>query len=159
MLRDDDVNERMRKMHKQEGFTLIELITVMVIVGILAVSALPRFFERSTFESRGFYDQTLSVLRYAQKSAIAQHRFVCVAFTANSITLTYGADATCGSNLTSPLGVTPYVVAVPNGSGITLSGYADFNFDALGRASPGQNITVSGNAIPIIVEAETGYVH
>lgn len=141
----------------QRGFTLTELITVMVIVGILAVAALPRFFDRNVFDSRAYYDQVISTLRYAQKTAIAQHRFVCVAFTASSITLTYGATNACGSDLTSPAGVTPYTVTAP--SGVTLSNGVDFYFDALGKASAAQDIAVSGYATRIFVVAETGYVH
>lgn len=142
----------------QRGFTLTELITIMVIIGILAVAALPRFFDRNVFDSRGYYDQVISTLRYAQKTAVAQHRFVCVAFAADSITLTHGTTNACGSDLTSPAGVTPYTVTAP--SGVTLSGGAAFYFDALGRASPpGQDITVSGYPAHIFVVAETGYVH
>ncbi len=91
----------------QRGFTLTELITVMVIVGILAAVVMPRFFERNVFDSRAFHDQVVSTLRYAQKAAIAQHRFVCVAFTANSVDLTYGDNSNCavaGGALASPSG-------------------------------------------------------
>ena len=70
----------MRALRTVAGFTLIELITVLILVGILAVTALPRMFDRNTFESRGFFDETKSILRYAQKSAIAQRRDVCVTF-------------------------------------------------------------------------------
>ncbi len=140
----------------QRGFTLTELIAIIVIGGILAAVALPRFFDRSVFDSRGFYDQVISTLRYAQKAAVAEHRFVCVAFAADSITLTYGATAACGNALTTPTGQTPYTVTAPGG--VTLSGGTAFNFDALGRASAAQSITVSGYATPILVDAETGYV-
>ncbi len=155
----------------QRGFTLAELITVIVILGILAAVAAPRFFDRGMFDSRGFYDQVISTLRYAQKTAVAQHRFICVAFTSNrTITLTYDPvspsalhpAATCpGSALTSPAGQTPYTVTSPT-TDVTMSGYADFNFDALGRPSfvAAQIITVSGYATtPITIEAGTGYVH
>ena len=47
------------------GFSMVELIAVMIIAGILAAMALPRFFDRNIFESRGFHDQVISTLRYA----------------------------------------------------------------------------------------------
>lgn len=142
----------------QRGFTLVELITIMVILGILAAMAAPRFFDRNVFDSRGFYDQVVSTLRYAQKAAIAQHRFVCVAFTANSVTLTTGATAACGTNLTGPTGQSPYSVSSNNASFTAIPGA--FYFDALGRPSAAQSITVSGYTSNLItVEMETGYVH
>ncbi|MBI5658357.1 MAG: prepilin-type N-terminal cleavage/methylation domain-containing protein [Nitrosomonadales bacterium] len=147
------------------GFTMVELITIIVITGILAATVAPRFFNRNAFDSRGFYDQVISTLRYAQKAAIAQRRFVCVAFTANSITLTYdpvapGAThtaAACSANLTGPTGLSPHAVSSNNASFAAIP--AAFNFDAHGRASAAQSIAVSGYAAPIAVESETGYVH
>jgi MSHA pilin protein MshC len=152
------------------GFTMIELITVMLVIGILAAFAAPRLFD-NTFESRGFYDQALSTLRYAQKAAIAQNQFVCASFTANSVNLTYGTNSNCtiaAGALASPSG-TPYPLT---GSNATFSSFpaAGFSFDALGRPynigdTPPvstfvkQQITVSGYANAVTVEAETGYVH
>ncbi|MBI3902370.1 MAG: prepilin-type N-terminal cleavage/methylation domain-containing protein [Nitrosomonadales bacterium] len=143
----------------QSGFTMIELISIMVIVGILAAIAAPRFFSSNVFDSRGFYDTAISTLRYAQKEAIAQHRFVCVAFAANSITLTYGATNACGSNLTGPDGNTPYTVS--SSKAVFAPTPAAFSFDALGQPSFNANlsITVNGYASAITVEARTGYVH
>ena len=150
------------------GFTLVEMVTTIIILGILAAMAAPRFFDRDTFESRGFYDQVISTLRYAQKAAIAQRRFVCAAFSANSVTLTYDpvapssshlAMTACpgGSNLTGPTGVVPYSVSSSTASFTALP--AAFYFDALGKPSASGVIAVSGYATPITVEAETGYVH
>ena len=141
----------------QRGFTMTELITVMVIIGIIAAIAVPRFFDRGSFDSRGFYDQTIATLRYAQKAAIAQHRFVCVMITGgNTLALTQGAANTCGGILTNPAGSSSYSVTAP--SGVTVSNVA-FYFDALGKPSAAQDITVSGYATHVIVEEETGYVH
>jgi MSHA pilin protein MshC len=147
------------------GFTLVELITVMVIAGILAVAAIPRFIGHAAFDSRAFYDRTISTLRYAQKLAIAERRFVCVGIASNVITLTYDetarsavhtAAACPGSALTNPAtGATPYTVTAP--AGVTVDAVT-FNFDALGSTAATQTITVSGYG-DVIVEAGTGYVH
>jgi len=139
------------------GFTLIELIMVMVIVGILALVVIPRFFDNDVFQSRGFADQVQASLRYAQKEAIAQHRFVCVAFTSNSISLTIGPTTACGTALTSPAGGA-YVINAPSGIAFAATP-TNFNFDALGSPSVAQTIGIAGAANSITIEAETGYVH
>jgi MSHA pilin protein MshC len=150
-------------MMRQSGFTLVELIVVMMIVGILAVAAIPRFFDRDAFDSRGFKDETIAALRYAQKAAIAQRRTVCVAFTATSTTLTYvstagSSDCTSASGLAGPNGASPYQVT-PRSSSIIYSPVpANFYFSPLGRASAGQSIQVTGTTGSIVVEQETGYV-
>lgn len=145
----------------QGGFTLVELVMTMIIIGIIAAVAAPRFFGTDVFQSRGFADRVQASLRYAQKVAVAQHRFVCVAFTASSITLTINAAASCpGGNLASPSGDTTYSITAP--SNVTFSVTpTGFYFDALGKPSfaSNQSISISGATNTITVEAETGYVH
>jgi len=46
----------------------------IAVVGILAITAMPRFANKADFDARGFFDGTLSILRYAQKSAVAPTR-------------------------------------------------------------------------------------
>ncbi len=139
------------------GFTLVELVITMIVVGILAAVVMPRFADRTVFESRGFQDETISLLHYAQKAAIAQRRYVCVAFTATGASLSSGASSSCGSPLTGPNGATPFAVAARSGTGYDTTP-SDFYFDAAGRPSAGQSFTVTGSG-SITVEAETGYVH
>ena len=146
----------------QRGFTLVELVMTIVILGIIAAVAAPRFFDNNVFQSRGFADQVQATLRYAQKEAIAQRRNVCVALTASTISLTIasasGATSACDSPLPVPsaLPATPNQISAP--SGVTMTYFsANFNFDALGRTPAVQPISIGGTSI--VVEAETGYVH
>jgi len=164
----------------QLGFTLIELIMVIVMLGILAVFAAPRMFNSGDFYARGFHDETLALLRYAQKTAIAQRRMVCVAFTS-------GPPASAILSIASLAGPSPCDTALigpnknctdgtPTGSkgcitakpGILYStGPASLNFDGLGQPvnSAGVPLTsiapiqVSSAAKSITVEVATGYVH
>jgi MSHA pilin protein MshC len=53
------------------GFTLIELVTSIVLIGILSAIAAPRFFDSNDFAERGYADEVASTLRLARKVAIA----------------------------------------------------------------------------------------
>ncbi len=144
------------------GFTLVELVMIMVILGIISITVLPKFWNNSTFYSHGFSKQLLATLRYAQKTAIAQHRLVCVnlaATTPATVTLNIASlntDTSCSIALNLP-GSSSNVLTAP--SGITLTPATTVNFDALGRPSTSASISVPGVSDTIIIEVETGYVH
>ncbi|MGZ4956143.1 MAG: GspH/FimT family pseudopilin [Methylobacter sp.] len=138
------------------GFTLIELIVVIIIIGILAVSVLPRFADQSTFAARGFHDETLSLLRYAQKIAIAQRRTVCVALNAAGVTMTIDtntpADGICNTS--------PVLPNTPRGGSGLAGSVTAFQFTSLGNTNQAANVTITiANSTNITVEAATGYVH
>src|SRR5580698_6612354 len=54
-----------------KGFTLVELVIVMTVIGILAVTLGPRFFTQSVFSQRGYADELAAALRFAQKAAVS----------------------------------------------------------------------------------------
>ena len=144
----------------ERGFTLVELIVTMIVVGILAVAVIPRFANRADFDARGFYDGTLSMLRYAQKAAVAQRRQVCVDFTAADITLTIASifGGACDTNLTGPDGVAPYTLAVPASLNFVLP--ANFSFLPSGAAPASPTIAVAGmSGKTITVDAVSGNVY
>lgn len=149
-----------KKLWCQAGFTLVELVVMITIIGIIATIAVPRFFEQRTFDTRRFADLTTSMLRYGQKIAIAQHTNVFVVMTASSVSLCY--DAGCAGTVKDPAnGNNAFVGTAP--TGVTLSpAPTTFSFDAQGIPSFAArlNISVTGDSTRnIFVERETGYVH
>lgn len=143
------------------GFTLVELLLVMVIAGILAAVAVPRLTQRSAFDTRGFADQLAATVRFAQKLAHAQRREVHVQFSTNQATLCYAAASPCTNPAPGPGGEKPYTVAAP--AGVTIvSPVAALGFDAGGRPNilARLDIQVNGSGTHVVqVERETGYVH
>ncbi|PWB49927.1 MAG: hypothetical protein C3F18_09640 [Nitrosomonadales bacterium] len=145
---------------RQAGFTLVELIVVLIIVGVLAVAALPRFYDQNAFDARGFYDETLSILRYGQKTAVAQRRMVCASFTATSVTLQVATSfgGTCDKDLAGPGGGTPYQINA-RGSVQYNPVPSSISFNPDGSASAAASIQVGGFPDAISVVKETGHVY
>ena len=76
---------------------MVELLITMVIVGILAIAVVPRFEALGAFDATGFRDQTIATLRFAQKTALAQSRAVCV-MTADTAVRLYVASTAEDNN-------------------------------------------------------------
>lgn len=149
---------------KQSGFTLVELITTMIIIGILAIAVVPRMDLLRGYDDVGYRDQVRATLEYARKSAVAQRRSVRVTIAGSGLTvevqqLTPEGAGSAGvwAALTLPGGSTNSFAAP---SGTTLTPAADtLVFDAQGRPDAAKSYAVSGGAGTITVEAESGYVH
>ncbi len=178
----------MRSLHlrKAAGFTLVELVATIIIIGILAVAALPRLMERSTFDSRGFSDQLSAMLRYGQKYAIAQRRNVYVRLNGSSIALCLDTACTAANRIATPAGAnsgkaatlaacnnstTWFCEAAPGGIAYS-SPVALFFYSGLGKPyrtgdiPPNStfvtlivSITGDGTTRTVTLERDTGYVH
>jgi MSHA pilin protein MshC len=165
----------------QSGFTMIEAVAVIAIVGVLFVVAIPSAdnISGSAFYKRGFHDETLALLRYGQKAAIAQRRTVCVEFTATdpndpdsveivALSMDASADTASTPNCTNLQGPKSGGTTVTAMSGVAYSATpTNFYYDGLGTPvdalgdplGANQSIQVLGAAKTITVEAYTGYTH
>jgi MSHA pilin protein MshC len=84
------------KINRFSGFTLIELLTVIVLLGILSVFALGRFFGPDQFAVRGFFNDTVNAVQFAQKLAIVSGCDVRVTTLATGYQL--DQSSTCTAN-------------------------------------------------------------
>lgn len=143
-------------MHPQRGFTLVEVVVVVVLLAILTAVAVPSLSGTRAIDDARFVHEVRDALRYAQRMAVAQRRSVCVAFTTTSVTLTVAAVAggACNNGLSGPGGESPLTVIAGNAGFEALP--SNFSFDALGAANLGQTLSLPGATI--VVDAVTGYV-
>lgn len=148
-------------MRNAAGFTLVEMITIIIILGILAVVALPRMMGSSDFRAAEFHDRTVATLRFAQKSAISHRRMVCVSFTASTVSLTidHVRSGSCSRGFNLP-GSNSNVLTSSEPSNVVFDPVpAGFNFRPDGRASANPPpISIVGQP-PIVVIGATGHVH
>ena len=155
------------KLHgsRQQGFTMVELIAVIIIVGIIASVAASRFFNATTFQSRAAADQVRAALKYGQKIAIAQRRQVGVLIS---------TSASAQTNCTNTVSSSTVTCAISNAVTTLTTGTYYFNslgepvnaggtpIIAAGTSNPAASITVgniSDGGATILIEQETGYVH
>jgi MSHA pilin protein MshC len=90
------------------GFTLVELVTVLVILAIVAAVAAPRFADNAVFNQRGYADEIAASLRYARRIAVAS---ACnVRFTVNAV----GYSAAQPSVWCNPAGAYGVAVQAPD---------------------------------------------
>lgn len=155
---------------RNAGFTLIELVVTLVIIGSLAVVAAPLFVNTRDFNQAGFFNETRAAVRYAQKQAVATGCTVRVNITAGGYALFDDAPAcnntaACnagnyGHGVTHPADVTrAFAAAAPNGVALNPSA-TDICFRPLGNTVGAANVTVSivGGTQQFTIWAGTGYV-
>ena len=65
------------KINKAQGFSLVELVTVIILLGVLSVTVLPKLSSRDGFSEIALRDQLVSSFRYAQQRAMYDHSGNC----------------------------------------------------------------------------------
>ncbi len=147
----------------QRGFTLTELIMVMVMAAVLAAFALPRFFNVADYQSRFVYDELLSAARYGHQSAVASGCFTRLVVTASSFSLLLDDNCEAGGAASFATKLVPHPAGDTeafNQTGIAASaGLAatTVTFNPNGTASADVNIGAGGHVITVV--AATGYVY
>lgn len=129
-------------MKKAQGYTLIELVMVIVIIGIVSVSAYVLYPSTTPFNLNSVAEQLKADIRLTQTLAMS------ITNATYSITIASGSyQVTGNSSVTLP-------------SGATLSPAQTITFDQHGVPAAGTTVTVTvGSSTRVLtVNGVTGYV-
>ena len=170
----------------QGGFTLLELIVVMIILGILAIYAVPKFSGASGYSEYTYQNRLISVLRNMQVRAMQDSRpsfchrinFINtstqVAFGPASTNYTAGNEAaTCATSIdynspeflrTSATEILESGVVMTAVDGSTAITAIDFNSfgspqTAALSCSAGCRVTFTGQAAAQVCIESEGFIH
>lgn len=157
--------------HGAGGFTMIELIVVIVIMAIMASFAAPRFFSNGDIEGPGFAQELASAARYAQKLAVTSGCPVRITVSTTGYYLTQpqsAPGASCDTSFTravlSPASGEAYSGTAP--AGVSIGGVVpitvQFNARGVPESTAGtelaSNAAVSIAGLSIVITAHSGYV-
>jgi MSHA pilin protein MshC len=157
-------------MRRAQGFSMVELIVVMVLIGIVAAVGVPKLMSDNSTAASAFGNQVVSALRYATKSAVAHRRLVCATVAASEVKLQIASnpDATACNVALPALSSDPYSTSDSDIRAGGLLGTLYFQpdgtitSDGAGDAAVRGNITITaqGKVLRTIkVEGSTGYVN
>jgi MSHA pilin protein MshC len=118
----------------ERGFTLIELVAVIILVGILSITLFSRFGSAATAPIQSGRDDLIAALFFAQQQAMMRSN-ISLVLTANSVSVNENGNPIRVSNDFYPLTM-PSGVVLP---ALTLS------YDKLGRIPAATQIVVTGS--------------
>lgn len=145
---------------RQTGFTLVELVLVIALLGVLSIFASSRLPDTGVYDAYEYAAELRSALRHAQKLALASGCRVQLSQDASGFRLQRDSDclsstADFSAAVADPLGGSSYQRSLPVGVSPSPASVA-LHFDSLGRASSALSLQIGSHSIRVV--AATGLI-
>ena len=140
------------------GYTLVELVAVIVIASILAISVIPRAPSQASLTLTARATQLASDIRYVQTLSMTNGQRYCLTLTPSSpysgyslTTAASGCTTTVAhpGNLTQPIGVCGSTTCIT--APALANGY--LQFDGLGQPYTAANTLLAANAVITLTDS------
>ncbi|ALT76970.1 type II secretion system protein [Paucibacter sp. KCTC 42545] len=123
---------------RARGFTLIELVVVMTMIGALAVFALPRLLDTEMWRLRAFSDDLQSQMQAMLRLSLVQRRPIVASISGTGASFAYAAGGALGT-VSCPATSSPCIAE---------SAVRTITFN---HANSGSSITSTAAAMPVTV--------
>ncbi len=142
------------------GFTLVELIAVIIVLGILAATITPRLTQRGGFDERVFLDELISTARYAQQQAMMRGNNFVVRMIIDNAAGSYGIEVDDGGGFQwiNHANTRAFPINFPGGVA-TAPGSVAVTYNALGHVTTNSATAVTVNGAQNFCIQATGYAH
>ncbi len=150
-------------LHNSLGFTLIELIIVIIMLGILSVSVVPKIFTSSAYEEIGYQVETIAKLRAIQLRSMqdtSKIQCLLIYVTEKKLGIPDGDCDTPAFSSNNEQSNTIVKISEEQLSFDDQGGGYSFSFDQMGRPDQARTIVINGKEQSLTISINTeGYIN
>lgn len=149
------------------GFTIVELLIVVVILSIVALTAIPMMSSAASIQIRSASNMIAADVEYTRSMAISRGKYYSIEFNTSADSYCI-KDSNTGVIIKNPLTKGDYIISFKNERRLSrvditnanFSGASTIAFDCLGSPNSGGTVNLKAGGIntTITVEPVTGFV-
>ncbi|MGH6647582.1 pilus assembly FimT family protein [Aquabacterium sp.] len=142
----------------QAGFTLVEMVMTLVLVGIVSVFVLPRVLDLTMWQLRAHGDEMVAQTLAMGRMALAQRRAIVATIAPTGVTFAYQTSGTVVATVTCPATITSCIAEAATRTVTFNSGNSGSAVTSTGAAL---TVTVSSGSYSQAyqIESETGLIY